>query len=95
MSPPPNDVQFRAMADSFIHLANEHSDSTPHDQVSASLSYAASRYAAFVAFTRANSQAHFAAGTEEAVRFFVGQFETMLRENLADHEANFNRYRGQ
>ena len=95
MNTPPNDQQFRAMADSFIHLANEHSNTTPHDQVSAALIYAASRYAAFVASTKSNSQAHFGAGKEEAVTYFVQQFETMLHENLDDHEANFNRYRGQ
>lgn len=94
MNPIDPDQHFREMADSFIHVANGHSDSTPVDQVGASLSYAASRYAAFIAFTRAQSQQHFAAGTEEAVKFFVGQFESMLRDNLADHEANFDRYRG-
>lgn len=94
MLPTDPDQHFRAMADSFIHLANQHSELTPIDQVSAALSYAASRYASFVAFTRAQSQEHFAAGTDQAVKFFTEQFETMLRDNLGDHEANFDRYRG-
>lgn len=95
MSNPEKDQQFRAMADSFIHLANEHSDTTPHDQVAAALAYAAARYASFVASTKSDTQAQFSAGKDEALAYFVNQFEGMLRENLDDHESNFQRYRGQ
>ncbi|MEG1834375.1 MAG: DUF3144 domain-containing protein [Burkholderiaceae bacterium] len=95
MSNSHHDQQFRAMADSFIHLANQHSDTTSHDQVAAALAYAAARYASFVASTKSDSQAHFSAAKDEALAYFVKQFEDMLRENLDDHETHFNRYRGQ
>lgn len=93
MSKALDDLQFRALADSFIHLANESSETISPDHVSAALNYAASRYAAFVASLKSQSREQFAANKDDAMEFFVGQYESMLRDNLADHEDNYEAHR--
>lgn len=93
MSKALDDLQFRALADSFIHLANESSASISPDHVSAALNYAAARYAAFVASLKSQSREQFAASRDDAMEFFVGQYESMLHDNLADHEDNYESHR--
>ena len=93
MSKALDDLQFRALADSFIHLANESSETISPDHVSAALNYAASRYAAFVASLKSPSHEQYTASKGEAMEFFVGQYESMLRDNLDDHDENYEAHR--
>lgn len=86
------DAQFWNFADSFIHLANKHVAKAPSTRVSATLLYAAARFNAFVATANSSSKEEFAADKEEVVAYFREQYEKMLRENLADYEANYDKY---
>lgn len=94
MSEPITDRKFRELADSFIHLANEHADSVPHDKLAAAFLYGAARFNAFVAFAASRSRAQFSAEKETAVAFFLQQYEKMLREHLDDHETHYEKFRG-
>jgi hypothetical protein len=93
MSKTISDEKFRQLADSFIHLANEHCDSVPRDKVGAAFLYGAARFNAFVASSSSRNKAQFTAEKEKAVSFFLMQYEKMLREHLDDHEVNYEKFR--
>lgn len=93
MSETKPDKEFWDLADSFIHLANKHCDKILKGKVSATLLYAAARFNAFVVVASTKTKKQFAAGKEESVAYFLGQFEKMLRENFDDHEANYEKYK--
>jgi uncharacterized RmlC-like cupin family protein len=90
MSDVQRDKQFWDMADSFIQLANTHLDTEKPSRVSASALFAASRFNAFVIAAAAESKAQLIAEKEAAIAYFLGQYETMLRENLDEHMARYD-----
>ena len=79
------DKQFRAMADSFIHLANKHCETGNRENVSMSLLYAAARFSAFVVASHASDLQKYQADRDAAVRFFSDEYIRMLNENLDDY----------
>jgi len=80
------DKEFRSMIDSFIHLANEHSDTTNTENVSMALLYAAARFNSFVVASHAEDLKKFESDREAAFEFFLGEYKKMLKENLDDHQ---------
>ena len=90
MSDVQRDKQFWDMADSFIQLANTHLNAEKPSRVSASALFAASRFNAFVIAAAADSKAQLIAEKEAAIAYFLGQYETMLRENLDEHMARYD-----
>lgn len=92
MSDDQQDKQFWELADSFIHLANEHVENVPRSRVSAALLYAAARFNSFVVTANSNSKAQLSEEKEAAILYFVEQYEKMLRENIEDQLANYEKY---
>ena len=86
------DAQFWKLVDAFVKSANTMTDTTPGAKVSVAMLYAASRFSAFIAAQSAKNRADLVSHHEEAVQYMVGQFGNMLRENLSDYEANFDKY---
>ena len=86
------DNEFWELADAFVDLANRNCDETPRGKVSAAMLYAAARFNAFVVASSAKSREELSAQNEEAVAYFLLQYEKVLRENLGDYEANFAKY---
>ncbi len=86
------DDGFYDRADSFIHLANEHADSVTRGKVSASFMYGQARFAAYVSACGFSSGDDMEAAKAETITYFCDQFEAMLRDNLDDYIANFDRY---
>lgn len=86
------DQQFWDLADSFIELANQHCETVRRNRVSATLLYAAARFNSFVVATGTSSKNQLESEFESAVRYFVDQYEKMLRDNLSDHVANYEKY---
>ena len=86
------DEQFWDLADSFINLANEHCSAVPRSRVSATLLYAAARFNAFVVASNTTNQEQLASEKEEAIAYFLGEYEKMLRANLNDNEKNYAQY---
>ena len=91
MSDVQRDKQFWDMADSFIQLANTHLDEVKPSRVSASALFATARFNAFVISAATESKEQLIAEKEAAVAYFLGQYETMLRENLDEHLARYDR----
>lgn len=71
---------FFERADQFLAVANRLVAQAPAGQVSASMMFATARFNAFAAQAQGLPPGEV---DEETVRYFVGEYETMLRENLA------------
>lgn len=80
------DKQFRSMADSFIHLANEHCKTAERENVSMALLYAAARFSAFVVASHAPDLQKYETDRDAAIAFFSGEYKRMLNENLDDYK---------
>jgi len=89
------DKEFWALADTFIHLSNTHSEKVQTAKVSNAMLFATSRFNAFVVAANSKSKEQLAANKEEAVAYFLKQYEDMLRENLQDHIDRFDQYKTQ
>jgi hypothetical protein len=89
MSDLQRDKQYWDLADSFIQLANTHLNEAKPSKVSASALFAASRFNAFVITAATESKEQLIAEKEAAIAYFLGQYETMLRENLDEHLARY------
>jgi hypothetical protein len=90
MSDLQRDKQYWDLADSFIQLANTHLNEAKPSKVSASALFAASRFNAFVITAATESKEQLIAEKEAAIAYFLGQYETMLRENLDEHLARYD-----
>jgi len=84
------DLEFRAMADSFIDVANKHCDTTDAAQVGSTLLYATSRFSAFVVASHAKDKASYEAEIDNAVEYFGTEFKRMLMENLGQYKSVFD-----
>lgn len=71
---------FFAIADVFVNTANELSADHPPARISAAMMFATARWNAFVAQAQGLPPGE---QDDETVRYFLAQYETMLRENLA------------
>ena len=85
------DKQFWDMTDSFIQLANTHLNEAKPSRVSASALFAAARFNAFVITAATESKEQLLAEKEAAIVYFLDQYEKMLRENLDEHLARYDR----
>jgi len=95
MNRPAPDQEFWNVADGFIALANQRCDTVGSGKVSAAMLYSAARFNAFVAASGAKSKEQYIAERENTVAYFAAQFDKMLRENLSDYEANYEKYIGE
>ena len=86
------DEAFLQLTDSFVQLANEHSETLGGVKAGAALLFAATRFNAFVVASRSRDVEEFRGDRDTAVRHFSDQHEKMLIENLDDYEENFERY---
>jgi len=89
--PDPNQ-KFWDAADDFIRLANEACKTTERGQVCAAIMYAAARFNAFAASVDAPNVEVFNKEIDPAIKYFRGEFEKMMRENLRDYSDNFKNY---
>ncbi|AKU24145.1 MULTISPECIES: DUF3144 domain-containing protein [unclassified Massilia] len=87
-----NDKQFSEIIDAFVVLANDKAKTTPPQMVSAGLQFASSRFCAYLLAGTSTSKEHFLEQKEEAIKYFMGQFEQMLRDNVTDYENNYEQY---
>jgi len=77
---PEEQREFFEMADRFLAVANGLSEDVPVARISAAMMYATARFNAFLAQTQGLPPGEV---DEDTVRYFRGEYEKMLRENLA------------
>lgn len=75
---------FFDLADSFIELANQHSNRVPVESISAAMMYAASRYNAFLAISEAPIDR---LEPETAADYYSLQYRKMFEDNLDEYIA--------
>lgn len=84
----PGDVSeeiFWNVADSFIELANNQSDTVPAETVNAALMYAAARYSAFVAVNQHAQESDDAIEADTVAQYYSLQFRKLFDENLSQY----------
>jgi hypothetical protein len=89
------DEKFFERADAHIALANGHINQQVHPgQVGNSFMYASSRFSAWLSAAGFQSGEEMIAKKAELLEYFIGQYASMLEENLEDYAANYNYYMG-
>ncbi len=81
--------QFRQIADSFIDVANTHMDVSDSSSISSSMLYGTSRFCAFVVASGCENAEQLDGRRDEAINFYVAEFERMLSENLGEYKSAF------
>jgi hypothetical protein len=92
MSDTEKDQEFYTMADAFIAKANDYGGKTDPGKISATFLYAAARFNAFLVASAAESPEEFLSRKDEAVKYFMSEYEKMLEEHFADYHKRFNTY---
>ena len=86
------DEDFFARADEHIDLSNKQLATANRGQVSASMMFSVARFNSWVSACEFESQAEMDQTKEEIVKYFVGEYEKMLREHVQDYIDNFDKY---
>lgn len=87
------DQAFYDRADAHIELANQQIEKLEDlGKVSASLTFAASRFNACMTARSFKSAQEMAAAREELLKYFCEQYRMMLEDNLDEHIQHFDRY---
>ncbi|WP_020558602.1 DUF3144 domain-containing protein [Thiofilum flexile] len=87
-----NEQQFWDMADQFIELANQLSADTDPNAVIAAMTYATTRYSAFIAAVNSLDKAEFVEDMDSNMELLSRQYRRWLGENLRDYRDNFKIY---
>ena len=90
MSNTDQDQLLRKLADVYITLANEQSETQDKNIVNTSFMYAASRFCAYVAASSARNLEDFQGKQKQGIEFFTGEFNRMLISNMQNYEKNFS-----
>lgn len=89
------DEKFFERADAHIALANGHiNQQVQPGLVSNSLMFAAARFNAWISAAGFQSGEEMIEKKRELLDYFVGQYASMLEENLEDYAANYDHYMG-
>ena len=86
------DEIYRRNIDAFIDQANDLAESNSIENVSLALLYAASRFNAFVVSQHADTLEDYERDLSRARKFFRGQYQQMLDENLEDYQKLYTKY---
>jgi cytidylate kinase len=88
------DEEFYKMADSFIAKANEYSGKVEQGKVSATFLYAAARFNTFLVASASESAKEFSSRKEDAIEYFMAEYQKMLEEHFTDYAENYDQYIG-
>ncbi|MFV3406281.1 MULTISPECIES: DUF3144 domain-containing protein [Pseudomonas] len=87
------DQAFYDRADAHIELANQHIDKLEDlGKVSASMTFAATRFNAWMTARSFKSSEEMAKARGEILKYFCDQYRMMLEDNLDEHIEHFERY---
>ena len=87
------DQAFYDRADAHIDLANQQIEKFEDlGKVSASLTFSATRFSAWMSARSFKSGAELAAAREEILKYFCEQYRMMLEDNLYEHIEHFDRF---
>jgi len=85
------DKDFIKVADLFIDQANKQCENADHQLVNASLLYASARFSAFITASMAETRETYEEGMDEAIEFYMAEFEKMLKEHMKQYKVVFDK----
>ena len=88
------DKEFYEIADAFIAVANDNSGKVDQGKVSATFLYGAARFNTFLVASASASGEELASRREEAIKYFMDEYEKMLEEHFTDYIENYDTYIG-
>ena len=88
------DKEFYEIADAFIAVANSNSGKADQGKVSATFLYGAARFNTFLVAAASGSSDELASRKEEAIKYFMVEYEKMLEEHFSDYIENYDTYIG-
>ena len=86
------DDNFFNRADEHINLSNKQLATTSIGKVSASMMYSVARFNAWLSACQFDSAKEMKEAKEETIKYFVTEYEKMLKENLDDYIANYDKF---
>jgi len=84
--------EFWKRADEYIAIANNQAENEAVGSVGSSLLYAAARFNAFNVAYNVGGVEEMKKHKEDAIKFYMDQFKSMLTENLDDYITNYEKY---
>jgi len=94
MSDTDKDKEFYEMADAFIAIANGYTGKVEQGKASATFLYAAARFNTFLVASASGSANEFSSRKEDAIKYFMAEYQKMLEEHFADYTEHFDKYIG-
>ena len=86
------DKEFYEIADAFIAVANSYGGKTEQGKVSATFLYGAARFNTFLVASASSSAKELASRKEQAIKYFMAEYEKMLEEHFVDYTENYDTY---
>ena len=86
------DNEFFDIADSFIHLVNEHRQKVGAEKAGSALTYAAARFNAFIVASNSADLDEMKAVRQESKNNLMAIYEKHLDSNLSEYENNYENY---
>lgn len=86
------DDNFFNRADEHINLSNKQLSTSTRGKVSASMMYSVARFNSWISACGFNNAKEMNEAKHETIKYFVAEYEKMLRENLEDYINNFDEY---
>lgn len=84
--------RFWNMADAFIALANKYTEDADPNEVNAAMTFAATRFSAFIAASSSVDKQQFIEDMDDNIQYLGKQYRRMLGDNLRDYRENFKAY---
>lgn len=88
------DDNFFERADEHINLSNDQLSTSTRGKVSSSMMYSVARFNSWISACGFNSKKEMEDAKEETIKYFVTEYEKMLKENLQDYIDNYDKYMG-
>lgn len=86
------DDKFFDRANEHINLSNQQLSAASIGKVSASMMYSVARFNSWLNARGFNNSEEMEKAKEETIKYFVSEYENMLKENLNDYIENFDKY---
>lgn len=75
-------------------MANNHGGKTDQGKVSATFLYGAARFNTYLVALASSSSEELASRKEQAIKYYLGEYEKMLEEHFTDYIDNYDTYMG-
>ena len=86
------DDKFFDRADKHINLSNKQLEDATMGEVSASMMYSVTRFNAWISACGWEKREDMEKAKQKTIKYFVDEYQKMLKENLEDYIINFDRY---